>query len=90
MDLNHSRQATPESLVRVTFLGDTLDLFDPEKAVPQLESYHRLRKHMILAEREAVLAARRDGRYQEPAIVDVLKAIDAEETSLRASGGPSL
>ncbi len=69
------------------FLGDTLDQYEAEQAVPQLESYYRLRKHMIIAEREAVLAARREGRYQEPAIVDVLRAIDAEETSLRASGG---
>ena len=71
------------------FLGDTLDQYDPADALPQLESYHRLRAHMLQAEREAVLAARREGRYQEPAVVAVLKAIDAEETSLRASGSPS-
>ena len=33
------------------------------------------------------LTARREGRYQELAIDAVLKAIDAEETSLRANKG---
>ena len=87
------KEASPDDEARVidalrqdaAFLSDTLDNYDDEEAVPQLKSYHRLRKHMIIAEREAVLAARREGRYQEPAIIAVLKAIDAEETSLRAS-----
>jgi hypothetical protein len=38
---------------------------------------------MIAAQRAAVLQARREGRYQEPAIISVLAAIDAEETALR-------
>jgi CPA1 family monovalent cation:H+ antiporter len=39
---------------------------------------------MLDTEREAVLSARTEGRYQEPAIVAALQAIDAEETALRA------
>ncbi len=43
-----------------------------------------LRRAMLDAERAAVLNARTAGRYQEPAIVAALQAIDAEETALRA------
>ena len=50
---------------------------------PRLAAYTRLRKTMIAAQREAVLRARREGRYQEPAILAVLAAIDAEETALK-------
>jgi CPA1 family monovalent cation:H+ antiporter len=50
---------------------------------PPLAAYNRLRKLMISAERDAVLRARREGRYQEPAIESVLAAIDAEETALK-------
>jgi Na+/H+ antiporter len=76
--------------VDAAFLKETLDNYAPEDALPQLKSFHRLRKSMIQAEREAVLAARREGRYQEPAVVSVLKGIDAEETSLRASAPKNL
>jgi CPA1 family monovalent cation:H+ antiporter len=48
-------------------------------------TYKRLRRAMIQAERRAVLQARREGRYQEAAIIEVLARIDAEETSLRSS-----
>jgi monovalent cation/hydrogen antiporter len=48
-----------------------------------LQAYRRLRDVMITAERRAVLQARREGRYQEPAIRAVLASIDAEETALR-------
>ncbi|MGW9182552.1 Na+/H+ antiporter [Agromyces sp. NPDC055661] len=59
-----------------------------------LAAYARLRRVMIQAERDAVLAARMDGRFPEPAVKAVLRAIDAEELSLRASAtgqepGPS-
>jgi CPA1 family monovalent cation:H+ antiporter len=42
---------------------------------------------MIEAEREAVLAARAEGRYQEPAIRSALAFIDVEESALKA-GSP--
>lgn len=48
--------------------------------------FNRLRLEMILAERTAVLAARKEGRYQEPAIRAVLASIDAEEIALRVMG----
>lgn len=56
-------------------------------AVPEVEvqpDLMRLRMAMLDAERGAVLTARREGRYQEPAIVAALPATDAEETALRA------
>ena len=51
-----------------------------------LKAYKRLREAMITAERAAVLEARREGRYQEPAVLAVLASIDAEETALRVAG----
>ncbi|MET0813236.1 MAG: Na+/H+ antiporter [Microbacterium sp.] len=66
------------------FLGETLDLYGADASIPQLESKLRLRRAMLDAERSAVLDARREGRYQEPAIVAALQAIDAEETALKA------
>jgi CPA1 family monovalent cation:H+ antiporter len=65
------------------FLGETLEAFGPDASIPQLEAKFRLRMAMLDAERAAVLAARKEGRYQEPAIVAALQAIDAEETALR-------
>jgi monovalent cation/hydrogen antiporter len=50
-----------------------------------LRAYKRLRQAMIVAERAAVLQARREGRYQEPAVLAVLASIDAEETALRVA-----
>lgn len=52
---------------------------------PLLAAYTRLRRKMLQAERDAVLVARNDGRFTEPAVKSVLRAIDAEEHSLRAS-----
>jgi len=66
------------------FLGETLDLYGPDASTSQLAATLRLRTSMLEAERAAVLLARAEGRYQEPAIVSTLKAIDAEETALRA------
>ena len=66
------------------FLGETLDLYGPDASIPQLESKLRLRRAMLEAERAAVLQARREGRYPEPAIMAALQAIDAEETALKA------
>jgi CPA1 family monovalent cation:H+ antiporter len=58
---------------------------EPEVEHP-ITAYRRLRMAMIEAERAAVLQARREGRYQEPAILAVLASIDAEETALRTGG----
>ncbi|MCR2809847.1 MULTISPECIES: Na+/H+ antiporter [unclassified Microbacterium] len=66
------------------FLGETLVAYGPDASIPQLEAKYRLRRAMLDAERAAVLKARAEGRYQEPAIVAALQAIDAEETALRA------
>jgi CPA1 family monovalent cation:H+ antiporter len=41
---------------------------------------------MIGAERQAVLSAREEGRYQEPAVRSVLAFLDAEEAALKSSG----
>ena len=65
------------------FLGETLDIYGPDASIPQLESKLRLRRSMLDAERGAVLQARSEGRYQEPAVAAALQAIDAEETASR-------
>jgi len=66
-----------------TFLEEAIAAPKTEGVEPRLVAYTRLRKTMIAAQRAAVLQARREGRYQEPAIISVLAAIDAEETALR-------
>lgn len=66
-----------------TFLEEAIALPKLEGREPRLAAYTRLRREMISAQRAAVLKARREGRYQEPAIIAVLAAIDAEETALR-------
>ncbi|PJJ63230.1 Na+/H+ antiporter [Compostimonas suwonensis] len=52
--------------------------------LPPSEALGRLRQAMIDAERAAVLAARRERRYQERAIQAVLATLDAEEAALRS------
>ena len=69
------------------FLADALDNPAPDEAEPLPAAYARLRRSMIEAEREAVLAARVEGRYQEPAILSALAFIDVEESALKA-GSP--
>lgn len=68
-----------------TFLAGSL-----ESQVPGNESLHqtyvRLRRLTLAAEREAVLQARKEGRYQEAAVQVVLRLIDADESSLNAAG----
>ena len=65
------------------FLEESIARPKVEGIEPPLAAYNRLRKIMIAAERAAVLRARRENRYQEPAIESVLAAIDAEETALK-------
>ena len=67
------------------FLADALNNPLPADSEPLSNSYTRLRRSMIAAERQAVLDARREGRYQEAAVKSVLAAIDAEETALRST-----
>lgn len=67
-----------------SFLSESLANPSPPDREQSPVMFSRLRGSMIEAEREAVLLARRDGRYQENAVQAVLAAIDAEETALRA------
>ncbi|GAA4678926.1 Na+/H+ antiporter [Frondihabitans cladoniiphilus] len=67
-----------------SFLSEALEHPSPPDHEPASSQFARLRNAMIEAEREAVLTARHDGRYQEDAVQAVLAAIDAEETALRA------
>jgi len=60
-------------------LSPGTDGVEPAQAV-----FGRLRLAMIDAERAAVLVARREGRYQEPAVRAILASIDAEEVAVRA------
>ncbi|PXA70820.1 Na+/H+ antiporter [Cryobacterium arcticum] len=73
--------------INAVFLADAIDNPAPEEAEPLPAAYARLRRAMIEAERDAVLAARAEGRYQEPAIRSALAFIDVEETALKA-GSP--
>jgi len=69
--------------MNAAFLEEAIALPKEDGREPRLAAYTRLRKTMIAAQRRAVLQARREGRYQEPAIESVLAAIDAEETALK-------
>ena len=68
--------------VNAEFLAQAMSRAVPDEAEPSYAAYSRLRRSMIAAEREAVLAAREEGRYQERAVRDVLRSIDSEETAL--------
>ena len=50
--------------------------------------HDRIRRRMIEAERAAVLAVRREHRYPETAVRQVLELIDAEDVALRRREGP--
>ena len=65
-------------LLGESLLNPVADGVEPAQAV-----FGRLRLAMIEAEREAVLAARREGRYQEPAVRAILASIDAEEVAVQ-------
>jgi len=68
--------------LNATFLSDALENPAPDGIEPPAKAYNRLRRIMIEAEREAVLKARAEGRYQERAVKSVLAKIDVEETEL--------
>jgi Na+/H+ antiporter len=67
-----------------SFLVDALENPAADGREPLSVEFNRLRSEMIGAERQAVLDARHQGRYQENAVQAVLAAIDAEETALKA------
>ncbi|MET0725339.1 MAG: Na+/H+ antiporter [Leifsonia sp.] len=67
------------------FLAEALENPPTDGGEPRPVAYTRLRRVMIQAQRDAVLAARKEGRYQEAAVLSVLAAIDAEETALRTA-----
>lgn len=73
--------------VNAEFLAEAINNPAPEESEPLPAAYARLRRAMIEAEREAILAARVEGRYQEPAIRSALTFIDVEEAALKA-GSP--
>ncbi|CAN5468468.1 Na+/H+ antiporter [soil metagenome] len=64
-------------------LGESLLNPVAEGVEPAQAAFGRLRLAMIEAERAAVLTARREGRYQEPAVRAILASIDAEEVAVR-------
>jgi CPA1 family monovalent cation:H+ antiporter len=83
-------ESDPEDVVaQLRAAAEFHGTLDGAEAVDGVEhpllAYKRLRQAMIVAERGAVLQARREGRYQEPAVLAVLASIDAEETALRAA-----
>jgi len=68
--------------VNAEFLTQAIARAVPDATEQSYAAYSRLRRSMIEAEREAVLQARAEGRYQERAVRDVLRSIDSEETAL--------
>lgn len=67
------------------FLSDALERPPADGAEPLPATYRRLRRLMLDAERDAVLTARSERRYQEHAVRAALASIDAEESALKAS-----
>ena len=72
--------------INAVFLADTIENPTPEDSEDAPIEYQRLRRSMIKAERQAVLQARSEGRYQEPAVRSVLAFLDAEESALKSAG----
>ncbi len=72
--------------INAVFLADALENPTPTENEDAPIAYRRLRRSMIKAERDAVLAARTEGRYQELAVRSVLAFLDAEESALKSSG----
>lgn len=72
--------------INALFLSDALENPSSDDAADLPLEYRRLRRTMIVAERQAVLEARAEGRYQELAVRSVLAFLDAEETALKAGG----
>jgi CPA1 family monovalent cation:H+ antiporter len=92
LKLEETLQSTPvdERIVvrlrtNATFLTNAIEQPGADESQPVLAVYNRLRGEMIVAEREAILQARSEGRYQEPAVQAALSAIDLEETALKAN-----
>ncbi|MGH1526923.1 hypothetical protein ACRAWC_24510 [Leifsonia sp. L25] len=72
--------------INALFLSDALENPSTDDMADLPLEYRKLRRTMIVAERQAVLAARSEGRYQEPAVRSVLAFLDAEESALKAGG----
>ncbi|WP_223693356.1 Na+/H+ antiporter [Leifsonia poae] len=72
--------------INAVFLSDSLENPTGDENTDVPLEYQRLRRSMIKAEREAVLTARSEGRYQEVAVRSVLAFLDAEESALKSSG----
>ena len=72
--------------INALFLSDALENPSPDETADLPMEYRKLRRTMIVAERQAVLEARAEGRYQEPAVRSVLAFLDAEESALKAGG----
>ena len=72
--------------VNAVFLADALENPSPNENENVPVEYQKLRRSMIRAERQAVLEARAEGRYQELAVRSVLAFLDAEESALKSSG----
>ncbi|KRC46673.1 Na+/H+ antiporter [Leifsonia sp. Root227] len=72
--------------VNAVFLADALENPSPKEDEDVPVEYQKLRRSMIRAERQAVLEARAEGRYQELAVRSVLAFLDAEESALKSSG----
>lgn len=66
---------------RANSAWERLALSNPESETP-IETYQRLRMEMLGAERDAVLAARSDGKTNDEAVRKVIRVLDVEEAML--------
>jgi len=83
---NEDERVIERLRVNAVFLSDALENPSPDETEDTPMEYRHLRRTMITAERQAVLTARAEGRYQEPAVRSVLAFLDAEEAALKSSG----
>lgn len=87
-------RADPRVIARLTADAEFVSSSVSEEPTPQGESlnaaYAKLRIKLFEAERQAVLVARAEGRYQEAAVRAVMQILDAEETAARVMRSPEL
>ncbi|UAJ79683.1 cation:proton antiporter [Leifsonia sp. ZF2019] len=83
---NEDERVIERLRINAVFLSDALENPSPDETEDTPMEYRHLRRTMIVAERQAVLTARAEGRYQEPAVRSVLAFLDAEEAALKSSG----
>lgn len=81
---NDHRRVVEQLRGNATLIAESLELesVDTENLVV---TYQRLRQVMIRAERQYIISARSEHRFEEPVIAAALRTIDIEELAIRAA-----